>query len=347
MDLTTRQQIILKTIVERFTMLAEPIGSKSLKDHLDFQVSSATIRNEMACLEKEGLLEKTHISSGRIPSQQGYRYYVEHLMELNVDPKTEEVLKELFTRRHFTLEEIIETSCSILSDMTNLTSVVLGPDSQAQKLIRVELIPVTLKQAVAVIVTDAAHTEHRVFSFEAEVSTQDLKVCTDLFNEELKGTPLNRIVERMKEIEPEMASRLARHEILFEAFISAFIRMANQNAAVYGRANMLCQPDFTDIKKVEQLMRVMEDPSLFKAWAASSASIDIPIDTRNRLIQIGDCSVVSTSFKYSDEEVGQLMVVGPSRMNYSRVISLMDTISDVIEDTVNVHSEGGCNKKNE
>lgn len=347
MVLTTRQQIILKTIVERFTILAEPIGSKSLLENLDFQVSSATVRNEMAFLEKEGLLEKTHISSGRIPSQKGYRYYVENLMELNVDPATEEVLKKLFTRRHFTLEEVIETSCSILSDMTNLTSVVLGPDSQSQKLVRVELIPVTPKQAVALIVTDQAQTEHRVFSFESDVSAEDLKMCTELFNEELTGTSLDHIIEKMKEIEPEMASRLARHEMLFEAFASAFMRMANQNSAVYGRANMLCQPDFTDIKKVEQLMRVMEDPSLFKAWATSPKSIDVPIDTRNRLIQIGDCSVVSTSFRYSDDEVGQLMVVGPSRMNYSRVISLMDTISDVIEDAVNVHSEGGCNKKDE
>ena len=347
MDLTDRQRIILRTIVERFTVLAEPIGSKSLLQCLDFQVSSATVRNDMAALEREGLLEKTHISSGRIPSQKGYRYYVENLMELNLDAATEEALRKLFTRRHFTLEEVIETSCSILSDMTNLTSVVLGPDSKSQRLVHVELIPVTPRQAVALIVTDQAHTEHRVFSFDSDVSPEDLQLCTRLFNEELKGVPLDQIIEKMKEIEPVMASQLSRHEVLFEAFASAFVRMASQNSAVYGRANMLCQPDFTDIKKVEQLMRVMEEPSLFKAWTSQPQSIDVPIDPRNRLIQIGDCSVLSTSIRYSENETGQLMVVGPSRMNYSRVISLMDTISDVIEEAVNAHSQGGCDKKNE
>lgn len=347
-ELTERQKIIFKTIVEQFTVLAEPIGSKSLLQNLDFQVSSATVRNEMAALEKYGLLEKTYVSSGRIPSQKGYRYYVENLMELNLDPAMEDSLRQLFSRRHFTLEEVISASCSILSDMTNLTSVVLGPKEEAsQKLLHLQLLPVSSTQAVAVIVTDQAHTEHRVFNFETDVSVEDLQVCTRFLNEKLTGTPISEIPERLEEIRPLMQSTMSRYEVLFEAFAAGFMRMEAKNSAVYGRANMLCQPEFTDIKKVEHLMRMMEEPSLFKAWTEQGKDSEIFIDSRNSLIQIGDCSVLSTRFRCSDSETAQLMVVGPSRMNYSRVISLMDTISDVIEDACEVHSEGGLKDQNE
>lgn len=347
MELTPRQRIILKTIVEQFTSMAEPIGSKSLLNSLDFQVSSATVRNEMAALEKMGLLEKTHTSSGRIPSQKGYRYYVENLMEIDLDPGTQEALRSLFSKRQLTLEEVLETSCSILSDLTHLTSVVLGPDTEKEKLIHLQLIPVTANEAVGLIVTDSAHTEHRVFHFEGEVTPDDLKVCSQLLSDYLKDTPLDEVVDKLQEVSPILGSQLARYEVILEAFVSAFMKRTTKNGVVHGRANMLCQPEFTDIKKVEQLMRIMEDASVFRAWTNQKDNVAIPIDTRNKLIQIGDCSVVSTSFRCAPEEEGQLMVVGPSRMPYAKVIALMDTISNVIEESLDLPSQGGSKDQNE
>ncbi|MEG0095789.1 MAG: heat-inducible transcription repressor HrcA, partial [Erysipelotrichaceae bacterium] len=128
LSLTQRQVLIFKTIVDEFTRSAEPVGSKSLMDILPIQYSSATIRNEMAALEELGLLEKTHTSSGRIPSSKGYRYYVENLMEATLDDSVKNSLQDIFTERHYSMEEIVKKSCDILSQMTNLTSLVLGPD---------------------------------------------------------------------------------------------------------------------------------------------------------------------------------------------------------------------------
>lgn len=132
MGLTNRQNVIFKTIVEEFTRTAEPIGSKTLMNLLDFPVSSATIRNEMAALEKVGLLEKTHTSSGRIPSSKGYRYYVENLLETNLDVPMQQTLKTYFTQRHYSIDDVVSKSCDILSEMTNLTSIALGPDCEDQ-----------------------------------------------------------------------------------------------------------------------------------------------------------------------------------------------------------------------
>ena len=199
MEITQRQKIIFKTIVEEFTRCAEPVGSKTLMELLDFPVSSATIRNEMATLEKLGLLEKTHTSSGRIPSQKGYRYYVEHLMEADLDASTKNALQQVFSERHYSLEEVVQKSCDILSHMTNLTSVVLGPDSRHQTLQHVQLIPINNQSAVAIIVTDQGHTENKVFQFGTDVSMQDIQNCTDLLNDQLVGTPIEDVVDKMKE----------------------------------------------------------------------------------------------------------------------------------------------------
>ena len=341
MELTQRQKIIFKTIVERFTYCAEPVGSKSLMEWLDFPVSSATIRNEMATLEKQGLLVKTHTSSGRVPSQKGYRYYVENLMVTSSSEPIKDSLQQVFKQRHYSLEEVVQTSCSILSDMTHLTSVVLGPDSRHQALKHVQLIPINARNAVAIIVTDTGHTENKIFQFDMDISVEDLKKCTDLMNDQLVGTPINSVVDRLKEIEPLMASKVSRHEVLFEAFVDAFMCFATEKVAVSGRSNMLSQPEFCDVDRLKKLMKILEDSSLFRQWTDQENNVAISIDSKNEVIQIGDCSVVTTKFHYTDHEEGQLMVVGPNRMQYSKVIAVMDCMSDIIEDVFGVDVEGG------
>ena len=330
--LTQRQKIIFKTIVEEFTRVAEPVGSKTLMQLLDFPVSSATIRNEMAVLEKAGLLEKTHTSSGRIPSQKGYRFYVEHLMETHLDVSTRNSLQQVFRERHYSLDEVVEKSCDILSHMTNLTSIVLGPDARHQALQHIQVIPINSKNAVAIFVTNQGHTENKMFQFEQDVSVEDIKNCTDLLNDQLVGTSICDVVDKMREIEPMMAAKLVRHEVLFEAFVTAFMRFATEKVAVSGRDNMLGQPEFSNINRLKELMKVLDNGRLFHQWTDQADNVAVQIGTRNELIQIGDCSVVTTKFHYNNEEEGQLMVVGPNRMQYSKVVALMDYMSNVIED---------------
>lgn len=167
--LTKRQELILKAIVEEFINTAEPIGSKTLVELYGLNYSSATIRNEMNFLENAGYLEKTHTSSGRVPSTNGYRYYVEHLLNANLDDKEKYQLQSVFNE-DIPFEDIIQKSCDILSNMTNLTSLVLGPDSNKQCLSHIRLFPLDEKSAVAVIITDNGHTENKTFHFDEDVS---------------------------------------------------------------------------------------------------------------------------------------------------------------------------------
>lgn len=330
--LTNRQTSIFKAIVDEFTRTAEPVGSKSLMDMLDFVCSSATIRNEMVALEELGLLEKTHTSSGRIPSSKGYRFYVEHLMEKQLDDTVKNSLTQIFSERHYSIEEIVKKSCDILSQMTSLTSIVLGPESRTQTLQHIQLFPLSERSAVAVFITDHGHTENKTFNFNTDVGVEDIKTCCNLLNDKLAGTPINEIVVRMNEIEPLLASHVARHEVLFEAFVNAFMRFATNNVYCSGQSNMLYQPEFADIEKLKELMKMLEDSSLFRQIANHEGNMAIEIGGEHELIQVNNVAVISSKFKINDDEQGELMIVGPTRMQYNRVVALMEYMSKVIED---------------
>ncbi len=331
--LSSRQTVILKTIVDEFTRTAEPVGSKRLMDLLDFEVSSATLRNEMARLEELGLLEKTHTSSGRIPSSKGYQYYVENLMDTQSDSQLEDNLMELFHERHYSMEEIVEKSCDILSQMTNLTSIVLGPETKSQTLQHIQLFPINEKSAVCVFITNQGHTENKTFHFEENISLKDIQTCCDILNEKLTGTPIEAVVDRMQLIEPELAAHVARHETLFHAFVSAFVKFASENVYTSGTSNMLYQPEFADIEKLKKLMRALEDTSIWRqiGEAENDNDISIRIGSETNLLPMDDVSVVSSKIRIGGHDEGQLMVVGPTRMPYNKVVALMEYMSKVIE----------------
>ena len=223
--LTKRQELILKAIVEEFINTAEPIGSKTLVELYGLNYSSATIRNEMNFLENAGYLEKTHTSSGRVPSTNGYRYYVEHLLNANLDDKEKYQLQSVFNE-DIPFEDIIQKSCDILSNMTNLTSLVLGPDSNKQCLSHIRLFPLDEKSAVAVIITDNGHTENKTFHFDEDVSLEDIQNCTAILNDRLVGTPIGQVVGKLKEIKPVLVSSVKRSEALFNAFVQAFVKFS-------------------------------------------------------------------------------------------------------------------------
>ncbi len=330
--LTDRKIEVFKAIVNEFVNTAEPVGSKTLIDKYNLPYSSATIRNEMSDLEKMGLLEKTHTSSGRVPSTEGYRFYVEHLME-NVENKAIEMaLSQIFSDRRLSIDEAIRQSCDILSQMTNLTSVVLGPSSNEEKLKSIQLIPLNELSAMAVFVTDSGHVEHRVFKFDDEISVDDLESCTNILNDRLKGTPLSEVVLRMEGLKPILSQRLNHYEELFEAFVGAFLKFAQDEIYMSGRKNMLLQPEFSDVGKLRQLMTMLEDSHIWRKLSSNHEQITLRRSSGSELTWVDDMAVITNSFQGEDNEEHKLMVVGPSRMEYSAVLSMMDYVSEMIEE---------------
>lgn len=336
--LTARKIKIFKAIVKEFIETAEPVGSKLLIDKYNIEYSSATIRNEMSDLEKLGLIEKTHTSSGRVPSSKGYRFYVEHLMEEEIHEGIENVISQIFSDRKLGVEEAIRRSVDILTQMTNLTSMVLGPTSSTEALKSVQLIPINESNAMVVFVTDGGHAEHRIFKFDKGVSVEEMEACTVILNERLVGTPLHEVVDKMENIRPILSQRMVQYEVLFEAFVNAFMKFAHDEVYLSGKDNMLYQPEFANIDKLRQLTNMLENSQVWQDMSSNHTNLRLKKGEHSELVWVDDMAVVTSSIMVGDDEEHKLMVVGPSRMEYGRVISLVEYVSNMIE---SVYGKGG------
>ncbi|MGN1390172.1 MAG: heat-inducible transcriptional repressor HrcA [Bulleidia sp.] len=341
--LTPRRIEIFKAIVDEYIRTAEPVGSKTLQQKYKLPYSSATIRNDMQVLEEMGYLEKTHTSSGRIPSTAGYKFYCENLLkDSNIDKKMEVAIRSAFDASNLNVQEAVEQSCQILSEMTNMTTGAVGPDSSSQKLEHIKLFPIDDQNAVAVFITNTGHTETKNFHFDKAVSVKDIETCTDVLNQRLRDVPVSELVERMEELKPELGKVVEQHDVLFTAFVQAFVKFASENVYFSGKDKMLYQPEFEDISKLKKLMSVLDDTSKWKELNNSEHAVTVTTSKGAELTWVNDVAIVRSTFHVNKDEKGQLMVVGPSRMNYERVVSMLDYVAQMIEE---MYRSGGDGKK--
>ena len=329
--LTPRRIEIFKAIVDEYIKTAEPVGSKMLQTKYKLPYSSATIRNDMQVLEEMGYLEKTHTSSGRIPSTLGYKFYCENLLKnSSVDKKMEVAIRNAFEVSNMNITEAVEQSCRILSEMTNMTTGAIGPDSSAQRLEHLKLFPIDERNAVVVMITNSGHTETKNFRFEDDVPFKDLETCTDILNRNLKGVPITELPDRMEDLRPELAAVVQRHDLLFTAFVQAFVRFASENVYFSGKDRMLYQPEFEDISKLKELMNMLDDSSVWRRIGNDEHAL-VTTARGAELTWYNDVAIVRSTFRVNDSESGQLMVVGPSRMNYDQIVGMLDYVAQMIE----------------
>ncbi len=327
--ITERQSKLLKLIVEEYIKNASPVGSNGICDKLN--CSSATVRNDMASLEDLGFLEKTHTSSGRVPSENGYKFYVSNLME----PKKmtgEDVfkLKTLFDNKQLELSDVITRSMEIISEITNCTSLVLGSDSASNNLKQVEVVPLSEDNIVAIVITDKGHIEHKQLNVGSNVSVDEVKKVVELINKLLVGTPLDEVSTKLEyDIKPIIGNYVQSHEVLYQAFYNAFNEFSFKNHMhMAGRTKLLDYQEFDNVSKIKELLNKFDDEKMVKKIEADDNDINVYIGHENNFDD--DVSVIKTKYKIDDEE-GTIAIVGPKRMDYEKVISLLDFIKHNIE----------------
>lgn len=327
--LTTRQNYLLKLIIEEYIQTAKPVGSKSICERMD--CSSATIRAEMSNLEDLGLLEKTHISSGRIPSEKGYRYYVDNIME----PKElsgEDMLKLqcIMDNKALTISDVISKSMEIVAEMTSYTTIVLGKSSKDNLVSKVEVIPIDDNNLVAIVVTDKGHVEHKNIFLEGKVSTNDISKTIELINKLIIGTPIDEVSTFLEfNVKPIISNYVQQHEVLYNAFYNAFNEFANNvnHVNMTGRVNMLKQPEFADANKIREIISKFDDKSLVNSIKEEESGINIYIGSENNFDD--DVTIIKTKYVINGEE-GTIALIGPKRMDYDRVITLLNYINENI-----------------
>lgn len=325
-----RQNEILKIIIEEYIKSAKPVGSKSICDTLN--CSSATVRNEMAHLEEIGYLEKTHTSSGRVPSELGYRYYIDNLMK----PKEltgEEVLalQTILSNQSLQLNDAITLSMQIISEMTNYTSLVLGNSSLDNRLKKVEVVPINENSLIAIIITDKGHIENKTISTGESVDVDEVKKMTDLINNLLVGTLLDDINKKLElEIKPIIGKYIKQQEMIYNMFYNAFNEMTlkKENYHFSGKINMLKAPEFDNVDKIRNIIDKLEDSDVISSIEENDLGINVYIGDESKIDS--DVTVIKT--KYSkDKEEGTIAIIGPKRMNYDRVIGMLEFIKGEIE----------------
>ncbi|SDX67680.1 heat-inducible transcriptional repressor HrcA [Salimicrobium album] len=334
--LTNRQLQILKVIVDDFILTAQPVGSRYISKKETVDYSPATIRNEMADLEEMGFLEKLHSSSGRAPSEKGYRFYVDHLLSPStLSSREKNLIRESFGKKTLEFEQVVEKSAGILSDLTNYTSIILGPEVFETRLKQIQITPLSHEKAVAVLVTNTGHVEHRVFSTPVEIKATDLEKMVNILNERLKGVALIEVPERLNR---EIFSLLKEHAEHFnDAFMYLRAALANDNSAklyVGGKTNILMQPEFKDIDRIRSIMSMIEEEKdIASLLKTSDKGIQTMIGHENPFIALQHCSIITANYYLGNQQVGTLALLGPTRMEYNRVVTLVEELSRHMTET--------------
>ena len=328
--MNNRQNDLLKIIIETYIKTVKPVGSKSLVKKL--KCSSATIRNDMANLETLGYLEKTHLSSGRIPSEDGYKYYVDNLMK----PKEitgDDVLKlqTILNNKELVVSDAILKCMEIISEITNYTSIVLGKDSKDQTLKQVNIVPIDDKKVVAVVITSAGHVENKQTNITDAINVAEIVKACEIVNKHLVGTPLSDINAKLEyEIKPIIATKIKQYEEVMCFFQDAFNDFSVKQSDVFfsGKTNILKQPEYNEPDKIKAIISKLENTELVKKIETDEEGINVYIGEESKFDE--DVTIIKTSYKLGSEE-GTLAIIGPKRMEYDKVVYLLQFLKNYLE----------------
>lgn len=333
--LTERQMLILRMVVEDYVRSVEPVGSRTISKHSQMGISAATIRNEMADLEELGFLEQPHTSAGRIPSQLGYRFYVDHLLasETQLTVKDVGAIKSLFSDRVNEVERMAQQTAQILSGLTQYTSIVLGPQVYETTLRNLQIIPLSERSAVVLVVTSSGQVQNKTVTFPEGVSLRESERLVRLLNDKLQGTPMFRIRSRvMEEIMRELSRHMEDYEEavrLLDQIVTVIEGDVEEKVFLGGATNMLLQPEFRDVQKVTPVLTWLEQKErvlgVFRDDARLKLRIRIGGENDNEMLQ--DCSIITATYQVGDSPLGVMGIIGPTRMEYGRVIQLLDAMS--------------------
>ena len=333
--LTDRQKTILTAIIEQFVRTNEPVGSKLLTELPEFMlgISSATIRNEMAYLEEQGYLLKTHTSSGRVPSEEGYRFYVNEILNnksiKNVDYEDSfPLVDEILERNLLSREQAIHESMALVADLTHYTSVAMGSSGVNARIRKLQFVPLYGKYAVILMVTDKGNVESKKIIIPDMISNDEVEKVIIYLNKILYDCPISDIYERIRNSNEEMGIR--DYIAYYDELIAAFVRTLT-NVFMSGKNNIFSQPEFKDTEKIKEILTTIEDEDFVKAVSFSDNSIQVRIGNENELSVMKDCSVVSVPYELDNGEVGRIAVIGPMRMEYQKIIPLLEYIAKNIK----------------
>lgn len=342
-----RKKKILRAIVDEYIETAEPVSSNTIVQKYEPNISSATVRNDMAELEKIGYIEKTHTSSGRVPSAKGYRLYVDELLKYD-DISLEEIkyIGEKLETKVNQLEELTKITTSTISEITHYTTVSVGPESSKQNIEEIKFVMLGSRMLMAIIVTELGLIKETIIKFDEDITQEQVDTLTHLFNNKLKGKPIEMID---KPLEEYIFNELHYSINIIKTIIEEIRKMIKKDERIYleGRNKNFDLPEFKSLDTARNFVNVLDENDTMLDILKSGVADDIQIyiGDENKSEELKDFSIITFKHSVGNKDMGTIGIIGPKRMNYSKVISVMKYINKILND--NDDTNGKDDIKNE
>jgi heat-inducible transcriptional repressor len=333
-ELTDRRQAVLGLVVRQYITTAIPVGSKTIVEQYGLGVSSATIRNEMAYLEEQGYLTHPHTSAGRVPTEKGYRYFVERLMgEAELPLAEQRTIRHQFHQARLDLEQWMRLAAAVLARTAHSTSLIAAPAVAQCRFKHLELIAAHGSRLLLVLVLRGGIIKQQMLTLTHPVAQEELNQLANRLNDLFTGLSVDQIavsIYQWMPLEEQIANLVVEMMEKAETCSSGEIYRD-------GLMNIFRQPEFREIENVQPIIRILEEQSLLEAILAevlSSSGVQVIIGGEGRWDELSECSVVLAPYGEVGRAVGALGVLGPMRMRYGRAISTVRYVADLLSDLI-------------
>ncbi len=328
--LDNRKKKVLQAIIEEYINTAEPVSSKALVNNYDLDYSSATIRNEMADLEKNGFLDKTHTSSGRVPSAKGYRFYVDQLLkDDNISLEEIKYISSKLETKVNEIDDLTKIAMNTISEVTHYTAVSIGPKSTMQNIDEIKFVLLGTRMLMAVILTDTGLVKETIIKLEEDITEKQVETINYFFNNKLKGQPLNTIDRPLEQyLVEEMKYSVKVIKPIIEQIKKVLIE-EDEQIYLEGANKAFDLPEFNSLEVAKNFVNVLDTKELISDMLNSgfAQDINVYIGDENDKEELKDFSIVTFKHKVDNKDLGTIGIIGPKRMDYSKVISVMKYIS--------------------
>lgn len=340
MDLNERKLKILQAIIGDFVSTAEPVGSRSLSKNHDLGVSAATIRNEMSDLEEMGYLTHPHTSAGRVPSAKAYRLYVDQIMgKSNLPDETKRMIAERLQDNVQDLSRTLEHAANLLSEITSLTAFAMMPDKVQEKLKYIKVIKIDTKAVLMMIVSENGNVTNQVLRLKAEPDEDSLWLLSKAMTYSYQGKTINNALKTdiIEDIIHDANILQEYTRDIKPRFMRVLENMLNVNMYMEGLANIFNLPEYNDVSRARTFMELIEKKDDFaRKIVEREDGLTITIGNENEDDGLKDCSLITATYHVNGKMVGKLGVIGPTRMRYSQVSSIVEYLTDNISDAFTI-----------
>ena len=326
--LSDRKKRILQLIIEDYISTAEPVGSRAISKKHELGLSSATIRNEMSDLEDMGYLEQPHTSAGRVPSALGYRLYVDALLSPEkITEREVALIQGWLGGKAKKLDEVFKTTAKILSKMSKNISIVRTQEDKCCQFKYIRFLPMDKDRAILVFVTDTGVAENAIINLPEGTILEDFEHIADVINNNFSGLSIDEIkLDKLNEVSKNVLDNTFLSRYLLDALGQMQMHSKTDKVFLGGATNLFNQPEFKDIDKIKELLSMLEEEGLVKdiLTVGEESGMQITIGSENKFSGIQNCSMVQATYRLNGQIVGTFAVLGPTRMKYGKVISVMD-----------------------